>query len=291
MFARIRSLRDIFQQFQSALQGIYPEQEAKSLAYWVLEETLGYSKAKIHAQWTDIFPSSLAEQMDFILHELMQHKPIQYVFGKAYFMGMTFKVNEQVLIPRPETEELIEWILERVRREKLNPRRVLDIGTGSGCIAVSLAKMLPDATLTAMDISAGALKVAATNARSNGVMLNCLEQDVLQPSFLSLSDPYDLIVSNPPYIAFSEMPAMRANVLSFEPHTALFVPDSQPLIFYERIAAFAAQNLVTGGSLYFEINEAFGAEVLACMKKAGLSSAELRKDFQGKDRMAFAIKA
>lgn len=286
MFARVQTLKEIFMRFSSSLSHIYPEQEAKSITYWVLKETLGYSKAKIHASWSDLFPSSLSEQLDFILHELMQHKPIQYVFGKAYFMGLVVKVNEQTLIPRPETEELITWIAETCRENGIHQPDILDIGTGSGCIAVSLSKIIDKSKLKALDVSGGALAIASQNAISNEVEVVFELADVLSDNFgTNNPDKWDIIVSNPPYIGFSERDAMRKNVLDFEPDLALFVPDSSPLIFYHKIGAYAAKHLKPKGYLFFEINESYGVELVAWLETQGFKEVQLKQDFFGKDRM------
>lgn len=288
MYARIRTLREVYDQFCLALTGLYDEREAKSITYRVLEETLGYSKSKIHASWTDIFPASISEQMDFILHELLQGKPLQYVFGKADFLGLILKVKEGVLIPRPETEELVAWILEECRIRSLTTPQVLDIGTGSGCIAISLAKFLEKAKVQAWDVSEQALAIAADNAKLNQVNVDFLQMDVLlNASIVPVS--LDVVVSNPPYVCFSEREKMHRNVLEFEPHLALFVPDNQALIFYERIADIALQALKPQGMLFFEINEAYGKETVAMLEKKGFSTVELRKDLFDKDRMVMAL--
>ncbi len=292
MYARIHTLKEIYTRLATALQQIYPEPEAKSITYWVLEETLGYTKAKMHASWTDMFPATISEQLDFILHQLLQYKPVQYVFGKAYFMGFVFKVNEHVLIPRPETEELVQWITTTCKENALHSPRILDIGTGSGCIAIALAKLITNAHVQGIDVSAEALKVAAKNAHTNEVQVQFEEVDVLSTNFAKQTTQlFDIVVSNPPYIGFSEQAEMRKNVLQFEPHTALFVPDTDVLVFYRAITEYAQKNLKPNGWLFFEINESFGNELVTYLTQQGFIEVSLAQDHFGKDRMIRARKS
>ena len=216
---------------------------------------------------------------------MSQGEPLQYVVGTAPFGNLTFEVTPSTLIPRPETLELVEWV---AADEQVRPAlRLLDIGTGSGCIAISLAKLLPQATVSAWDISAEALAVARRNAERNGVAVDFKQVDVLH---VTEAETYDCIVSNPPYICEAEKAEMTDSVLLHEPHTALFVPNTDPLRFYRAIAQLALSNLSPGGTLYFEINRAYGAETCNLLRDLGFCDVELRKDFYGNDRMVKAGK-
>ena len=218
---------------------------------------------------------------------LKVEKPIQYILGSAHFYGMEFMVNEHTLIPRPETEELVSWILKDVSKsDNLN---ILDIGTGTGCIPIAIAKNLPNARVYALDVSAEALKIAKRNAESNNVKVTFSEVDILKCSDLSIIFPevsrFDVIVSNPPYVRNLEKKEMNTNVLAYEPETALFVADDNALLFYEIIAALASSNLKEGGKLYFEINQYLGKEMLELMEKYKFSNNQLKKDLFGNNRM------
>ena len=216
------------------------------------------------------------------LQRLLNHEPVQYIIGETEFYGLPMKVDKNVLIPRPETEELVEWVLQDLKTSGVDNPRILDIGTGSGCIAISLAKNIPGAAVTALDVSVGALQVAKANANLNGVSLDFDQIDILEVEKLSVS--YDIIVSNPPYVRELEKHEIRPNVLENEPETALFVKDENPLLFYEKITKLAQAGLKENGSLYFEINQYLGVETELLLKKAGFET-ELRKDFLGNDRM------
>ena len=221
-----------------------------------------------------------------MLSRLQKNEPIQYVLGKETFCGLDFEVDSNVLIPRPETRELVEWI---VADRKLDAScRILDIGTGSGCISISLAKFLSGAEVEAWDISEGALEVARRNAVRNAVEVLFRQQDVLY--VLPGDTRYDVIVSNPPYITEKEKLDMDANVLDWEPFTALFVPDADPLLFYRKIAELGLSMLNIGGALYFEINRAYGQETVSMLERLSYKQIELRKDEWGNDRMVKACK-
>jgi release factor glutamine methyltransferase len=225
------------------------------------------------------------EKLNAALQRLRQHEPIQYITGKTEFYGLSFSVNKNVLIPRPETEELVEWILEDCKhQEQLN---ILDIGTGSGCIAISLAKNLPNSKVTAFDISDEAIKVAQGNAELNEVEVAFLKKDILAVDFLS--GKFDIIVSNPPYVRELEKKDMQRNVLEHEPATALYVKDEDPLLFYRKIADLADQNLVPKGKLYFEINQYLGKETEVLLTEKNFQT-RLKKDIFGVDRMLRGIK-
>ena len=220
-----------------------------------------------------------------IVERLINNEPIQYVLGNTEFYGLDLKVNSSVLIPRPETEELVEWILLGI--SQINPH-ILDIGTGSGCIAIALAKHLHYGTVDAWDISDDALAVAKENATINDVSIKFTNVDVLKP--VDINKKFDIIVSNPPYITDSEKSMMESNVLDFEPHEALFVPDNESLIFYHRIADIAQKMLNENGRLYFEINQANGPEVAELLQRKEFINVELKNDISGNNRMIRALK-
>ena len=226
-------------------------------------------------------------KLDTILQALATYKPIQYVLGEAWFAGMLFFVNEHVLIPRPETEELVDWITSEIQNSKFKIQNIIDIGTGSGCIPISLKKKSPGLSVTAVDISNDALIVAKQNADSLQADIRLLNIDFLDETNWDQLPVFDIIVSNPPYIKQSEQSNMNKNVLDFEPLIALFVPDEDALLFYRKIAVFGKTHLAKQGYIFFEINEALGKEVCALLEANGYK-VELRKDLQGKDRMVRA---
>ncbi len=285
MYSRIKTLDQAYKNFVSALLKIYDEPEAGSIANLVFEDMLGYDSIKRIMNANELLPASLFETLDLILYQLLDHKPLQYIIGKAHFYGLIFRVNESVLIPRPETEELVDWVIQSVK--DIKSLSVLDIGTGSGCIAISLAKNLPRAFVSAIDISQKALQIAKKNADENKVPVLFEEKNILNEP---LSETYDVIISNPPYVLQSEQAGMRKNVLSYEPHAALFVYDNDDLLFYRKIAGLGLKNLNDQGYLFFEINEQRGLQVVALLKQMGYSEIELRKDMRNKDRMVRARK-
>ena len=226
--------------------------------------------------------------LHFAVKELLKNKPVQYVLGETEFCGMRFFVNDSVLIPRPETQEMVEMIVSSagMRRATSPSYSILDIGTGSGCIAISLAKLIPNSDVTAVDVSEKALEVAKKNAEANGVNVHFVHDDILQPTIAELIDnQFDIIVSNPPYVCESEKSEMRANVLDHEPSSALFVPDSDPLVFYRKILEFAQKALKPDGQIWFEINEKFGKETSELCREMGFQNVEIIKDFRGKERV------
>jgi release factor glutamine methyltransferase len=282
---KIRQYRDLF---IKALFPIHGEGEAESFFYLILE-------AKHQLKRIDL---ALRPDMDFtdteilvwntLVEQLKLEIPIQYLLGKTSFYGLDFEVNSSVLIPRPETEELVEWILEgqksKVRSQKL---RILDIGTGSGCIAISLAKNITTAQVFAMDVSKIALATAKINAETNKVDVAFMVQNILQTD--DLGQQFDLIVSNPPYVRNMEKQEIKKNVVDNEPHLALFVEDNDALIFYRKIAELAQKHLASDGELFFEINQYLGKETSALLTEMGFKEIELRKDIYGNDRMIKAI--
>jgi release factor glutamine methyltransferase len=254
------------------LSDYYPTDELRELAYWIVEETTGLTRSQIIMGHPAIDIPSLND----ILLRLKHHEPIQYIFGHTQWMGLDLQVNPATLIPRPETAELVEWIVST--QDKQSALHVLDIGTGSGCIAIALKKHCPAWQVQGIDISEEALEIAQQNAIHNGVDIQWKQMDILaeKPDFI------DIIVSNPPYICHKEKAAMDARVLEHEPHSALFVPDNDPLLFYRRIASMKAAKM-----LYFEINEAYGQEVCEMMQELGYTDIQLKHDIYGKARMVF----
>lgn len=267
---------------------IYSRQEAKNITDWLLEDITGLEKS---GRLTHKEKPLTAEQESLLkkyCSELQQHKPVQYVLGYTYFMKMRFSVNEHVLIPRPETEELADWIIQSTGH-KNKQYHILDIGTGSGIIPVSIKKNLPAAEVFATDISADALSVARKNAATNNTDIHFSCTDILDEYQWNSFEAFDVIVSNPPYIRMSEKEGMDNNVLRYEPHLALFVNDDDPLLFYKKIIRFAKQHLNDGGYLFFEINEALGREAVQLLQENNFHEIMLRKDMQGKDRMVKAL--
>lgn len=270
--------------FKDMLTPIYDSMEAEQLFLIALEEIEG--KTRIDLMMNPNLETTKTVVWESVLDELVKEKPIQYIFGNAYFYGLTFTVNEHTLIPRSETEELVEWIINSVDQSK--PIRILDIGTGSGCIGITLANELPLARVTLMDVSVGALETAKNNAIKNDVSVETILQDVL--ALDTLKGKYDIIVSNPPYVRNLEKVEIKNNVLDYEPHLALFVEDNDPLIFYRKIAQLANDNLQEGGMLFYEINQYLGEETKALFESHSFVDVELRKDMLGNDRMIKAIK-
>lgn len=270
---------------QKLIAASYAETEASALARWILEEEFGFSTLELYAGKDTDFPMEKRNRLNDILVRLARFEPIQYIIGKTEFCGLTLKVSSDVLIPRPETAELVDWIVFDCPQSGL---RVLDIGTGSGCIAITLAERMVEAEVSAWDISEKALAVARENALHNNVRIAFSCMDVFnEPTDISV---FDIIVSNPPYITESERAEMERNVLDYEPETALFVPDTDPLRFYRRIAHIGNQMLKPGGKLFFEINRAYGSETAAMLKYGGYSQVEVRSDSYGNARMIKAIK-
>lgn len=225
----------------------------------------------------------------FAVKELLRNKPIQYVLGETEFMGLSIKVDEQVLIPRPETEELVTLICKREHFEEIHPQ-ILDIGCGSGCISISLSKYFKSAQVCGLDISIKALDLAKENANLNQAPVDFIHLNILDElKWIELKE-YDMVISNPPYVRESEKALMHKNVLEFEPEIALFVPDSDPLLFYRKIAKFCGKHLVENGKLYFEINEAFAKAVRQLLLELNYKTIEIIKDIHGKDRFVRAIK-
>jgi release factor glutamine methyltransferase len=285
----MKTIKDVFLSFQNALETLYDAQETGSITLMVLEELTGMSRARIKAFPEDDVPADAIEKLIAILEELKTGKPVQYILGTTEFYGLNFLVNPAVLIPRPETEELVEWVLQsgKLKVKSQKSLSILDIGTGSGCIAISLKKNLPDAEVMAIDISTDALQTAKQNAVINEVEVEFIEADILQSQKLKINGQkkIDVIVSNPPYVTLVDKLQMHQNVTGFEPHTALFVPEHDPLIFYKAIASFAAEQLEDNGLLFFEINENYGKETIELLAHNGFTHIELKHDMSSRDRM------
>jgi release factor glutamine methyltransferase len=271
-------------QFIHELTPLYDAQEAESFFYLVLETKNQLKRVDIALQPELSFSVAELEVWNTILEQLKKEIPIQYLLGTTHFYGLELEVNSTVLIPRPETEELVEWIIgsqnSEVRIQKL---KILDIGTGSGCIAISLAKNLPNAEVFALDVSEKALATAKKNAELNQVQVQFICQSILETE--DLGQQFDIIVSNPPYIRHLEKQQIKKNVLDNEPRLALFVADDDALIFYRKIAQLAKKNLSPKGQLYFEINQYLGQEMLDLLLEMGFKNSELRQDIYGNDRM------
>ncbi len=285
MFSRIKTLKEAFQNFQSLIQRNYEIEEARSISQIVFKEVLGYDTIQLILNENDLLPASIFEQLDYVAFQLNEHKPIQYIIGHTEFYGLNFEVNESVLIPRPETEELVDWIIKDHKdAQSLN---ILDIGTGSGCIPITLKYNIPQAKVNSIDVSKEAIAIALKNSLKNNVELFIHHQDVLQ--LQQLESDYDVVVSNPPYVLESEKSEMRKNVLDYEPSIALFVNDNDPLIFYKKIINLVENTTNKETHLYFEINESYAEELIKLFDLQKWQRPELRKDIRGKDRMIKSV--
>lgn len=275
-----------YRELWRTLEPLYGNGEARAITDYVLDVCFGLSKADILCGAVDEMTAEKTAELNKIFGRLMEGEPVQYVLGRAEFSGRWFSVRPGVLIPRPETEELCAWITAD-SKASASPK-VLDIGTGSGCIAITLQLDMPESKVTAWDISADALDVAHENAQQLGANVNFVKQDALNAK---PEGEWDVIVSNPPYICEKEKKDMAVNVLEHEPHTALFVPDADPLLFYRAITRLAVQTLSKGGRLYFEINPIYADDTCRMMQAEGMTAVELRSDMYGKQRMAKGVKA
>ena len=278
-----------YKQLLAQLYEVYDNREAANIADMVIEHVTGQRKID-RIIYKDL-PVNVEqqEQLKKITIELLHSRPIQYVLGEAWFMGMKLSVNENVLIPRPETEELVEWIIDDIKKFGNEDISLLDIGTGSGCIPIAIRKKLPTAAVSAIDVSHDALQVAILNSIQQNALVDFLQLDFLDENEWHQLGKYHLIVSNPPYIKISEEKSMDQNVLKFEPHLALFVPNEDALLFYRAIAKFSLTHLKRGGRVYVEINEALGKDVVRLFEENEFSEVILEKDMQGKDRMVKAM--
>jgi release factor glutamine methyltransferase len=277
----IKHYRD---QFIRQLTPIYGKGEAESFFYLTLEAKHQLKRIDLALQPDLVFSETELAAWNFILNQLKKEIPIQYLLGTTHFYGLELEVNSNVLIPRPETEELVDWIVQKSKIKNQESKiKILDIGTGSGCIAISLAKNLPNAEVFALDVSDKALATAQKNAELNQVEIQFIHQSILETE--DLGQQFDLIVSNPPYVRHLEKQEIKKNVLDNEPHLALFVEDNDALIFYRKIAQLAKKNLCPNGQLYFEINQYLGQEMLNLFQEMGFKDTTLRKDIYGNDRM------
>lgn len=280
--------RENIERICSAITPLYDPREARNIAEWVICDREGISRSQLMAFADE---ESQIENLDTIISELASGRPIQYILGRSEFYGEEFEVGEGVLVPRPETEELVAWICKDVRQAKRDGRgipngvRILDLCTGSGCIAIALARNIADSNVTALDISPEALYYARRNAERLSPDVQIIEGDVLAGAERWVDGEFDVIVSNPPYIPASDIATMHTNVRDHEPHCALFVADERPLVFYEAIADSAHTLLRSGGRLYFEIYEKLGSELCSMLQAKGFSDITLRCDLNDKPRM------
>jgi release factor glutamine methyltransferase len=283
-----------YNEFYEKLKKIYDEREADNIADWIFESVTHLKKAERRISQNTELTEPQFHLLQKYSEELLQHKPVQYVLNEAFFFKREFYVNENVLIPRPETEELVEWIINDIQKIIANDSKqahlagrqvnIIDIGTGSGCIPVSLKKELPYTHITAIDASGKALSVAEINAKELIAEIDFLQIDFLNETERDSLSQYDIIVSNPPYIPIKERENLAKNVIDFEPDLALFVPDNNPYIFYEEIIKFAQSHLYKNGKIYVEVHEEYAREVKTIFEKGSFVST-IKKDIYGKERM------
>ena len=282
-------ISDVVRFFREELTNLYEKEELELIMAYCFEFYLGFKRYDITMKGSETMSESDLLKFNFAIKDLKNQKPIQYILGEADFYRLKFKVNEHVLIPRPETEELVDLIIKeyQIAGNQNQEVKILDIGTGSGCIAITLKKNIPSAKVSAMDISKEAIEVAKQNAEQNGVEVEFVLDSILNPTS-NIQHPksnFDVIVSNPPYIAISEKDTMHKNVLDYEPHLALFVNDSDPLLFYKAICDFALKHLNEKGKIYFEINQSLASETEHMLKNKGFKDVELIKDLNNNYRI------
>ncbi|WCM43082.1 peptide chain release factor N(5)-glutamine methyltransferase [Flavobacterium sp. CBA20B-1] len=275
------TVNDYKKRFLNQLPAFYDETERLNLFYMTMEFVLNYNKADVVLNGNESVLIENQQKIDEVFNRLQDNEPIQYITQQANFFGFDFKVSPATLIPRPETEELVDWVLTEMKKQPQKNWRVLDIGTGTGCIPITIKKEFPLAEVFAIDISVEALKIAQQNAINLKANVTFIQQDILQTEQL---DAYDIIISNPPYIRNLEKAEINENVLQHEPHLALFVDDNDPLVFYRKISQLAYKSLTENGMLFFEINQYLGNEMLE-MVSAYFKTIELKKDFIQNDRM------
>lgn len=276
-------LKELYRNFLLQLQQVYSLSEATNITDWVFEKKASLKRSDILKNPGKVITSAADKLIQEALQELLTHKPVQYVLGEAWFYHMKLKVNEHVLIPRPETEELVEQLIKD-RKSKLTDPAILDIGTGSGCIPIAIKKHLPAAIITSIDVSEKAIELAKENAALHNAHINFIQLDFLDESKRNGLPMFDIIISNPPYIPFNEKEKLDRNVTAFEPHLALFVPDDSPLIFYQEIALFGKNNLLPNGKIYLETHEKLAKEVAALFMK-DYQTVMIKKDIYGNERM------
>ena len=282
-------LAEVLQYMQEQIGTLYPEDEYKSIRRIIFERLTTIRPIDFHLKPQMEVSNDIVVQIKQILEELKIYKPIQYVLGTTEFLSLRLRVTPAVLIPRPETEELADWI---IKTHKFNENKILDIGTGTGCLAIALDKLMVHSQTDGIDISAEALEIAEENSYMNESIVNFFHYDILKghnaPGSENFKDNYDIIVSNPPYVCESESSEMLKNVLDYEPHLALFVDDSDPLVFFKAIADFARIKLEWGGFLYFEINPKFESNIVEMLTLKGFRSIQVKQDLHGKTRMVRA---
>jgi release factor glutamine methyltransferase len=282
------SIGKVIKTFKNSLQEIYPHTEIQAISELVLQHLFGYSKTDTVIKAEEQILPEEYDKFQKIIDRLKKHEPIQYILGYSWFYSYKILVNKYVLIPRPETEELVDWVIkDNIQEDK---PAIFDMATGSGCIAIALARHMKGSRVFACDISAGALKIARENANMNQADIVFIQKDILKNEKEPANTIFDIIVSNPPYVLKGEKEKMQRNVLEFEPGLALFVENDNPLLFYQAILNYAHHFLKTGGKLYFEINEAYGQQLVSILKAKGYEGVVLRKDINGKDRMIRGIK-
>ncbi len=275
------SIKELKNYLRSELSNTYPKEELEQVIFIITGHITGYNRAEQVLQASEKLDENTPGRVEKIISRLKKQEPVQYVLGSTEFYGFPFYVSKGVLIPRRETEELVRWVSEVLQREE-EKTSLLDIGTGSGCIAISLKKLFPRLKVQAWDVSGEALSVAKNNAKLNNVTVEFENKDILEEA---TDKKFDVIVSNPPYVLESDKKQMNRNVLAYEPGEALFVPDDEALKFYHAIAVFASSNLKEKGTLFLEIHEEKGNEIEGLLKKYGFSEIDLKKDMQGKPRM------
>lgn len=282
MFAPVM-IKELYRNFLLQLQKVYSLGEATNITDWVFEKKASLKRTDIIKNPNKLITPAADKLIQEALGELLTYKPVQYVLGEGWFYHMKLKVNEHVLIPRPETEELVEQLIKD-RKSRLTDPAILDIGTGSGCIPIAIKKYLPAAIITGMDISGQAIDLAKENAAMHNAHIHFVQQDFLDEKNWPALPLFDIIISNPPYIPVNEKEKLDRNVTDFEPHLALFVPDGSPLIFYEKIAAFGKTNLLPNGKIYLETHEDLANDVAALFRK-DYQTVMIKKDMCGKERM------
>jgi release factor glutamine methyltransferase len=282
VFVQENSIEAVEEYMRKGLASLYPEREVDAMLRILFVHFTGYNSIDRRINAKETLTESELLKFRSVLKEMEKGRPLQYAMGETEFYGLKFIVNEHVLIPRPETEELVDLVL----KENKIGQSLIDIGSGSGCISVSYAKSTGGADVVALDVDPNALKIVAVNSEINSVKVNLVEMDILL--WTELDQKFDVVVSNPPYVLASERSDMSSNVLDFEPGLALFVNDNEPIIFYERIADFALSHLNVGGKLYFEINEKYGIQVMECLKIRNYKDIRIIKDLSGKNRIVAA---
>ena len=279
--------------FLSKLKNIYETREAANITDWIFENVTGFKRLERNSNKNMMLEFAAEKKLEKYVAELIQHKPVQYILNEAWFYKMKFYIDEHVLIPRPETEELVHWVLSDIRNLKndshLHELQILDIGTGSGCIAISIKNELKVPNVFAIDVTDDALKVAQRNANNLHANINFFEIDFLNAKQWQLLDKFDVIVSNPPYIPEIEKEKLAKNVTAFEPGIALFVPDNDPFIFYEKISKFSKSHLKQNGKIYVEVHEEYAKNVKEIFETSGFTST-IKKDIYGKERMIRAVR-